>query len=125
MPFVRLRANYRTGPGEWGCSPRTTCSSILSMNPGMCPVTACRSPGPNSCSRFIPASFPTVDPKSPSGAVFDRAQYGRSARCAATVVSTATKYEVFSLRFPVSSLVTKTREAASVARPSKLSLDET
>jgi hypothetical protein len=98
--------------------------AILDTNPGMWFVIAARRPGPNSCSRFIPASLPNVEPTSLSGAEFDRAQYGREALWTATDVSTATKYDVLILRLPDSSVVTKILEAASVARPIKLSLDE-
>lgn len=71
-------------------SPVTRCW-ILKTNDGMCPVTASRSPGPNSCIRFIPASLPTVEPKSPIGAELERNQYGREALCAATEVNTLTR----------------------------------
>lgn len=90
----------------------------------MCPVTASRSPGPNSCTRFIPASLPTVEPKSPIGAELERNQYGREALWAATDVSTPTRYEAFNRRLPVSSRVTRMLDAASVARPIHLSFDE-
>ncbi len=80
--------------------------------------------GANSRHKFIPASFPTVEPKSLNGSDTDRLQYGRDAVSAATEVSARRKYETFSLPFPVPSRVTKTRAAACVARPVKLSLLE-
>jgi hypothetical protein len=73
---------------------------------------------------FIPASFPTVEPKSLNGSPKDRRQYGREAVSAATEVSVLRKYEVFSLTFPESSLVTRMPEAAHMARPIKLPLLE-
>ena len=114
----------RREPAYLGFCGRELGAPMRETNWGMWPVTFCRMPGPNSRKRFIPASFPTVEPKSLSGAAPERARWRREALSAATEVSTRTKYRVFSLRFPDASRVTKILEAASVARSITLSLDE-
>jgi hypothetical protein len=68
-------------------------------------------PGSNSWKTLIPASPPIDEPKSSNVAEVERAQYGREAVWIAAEVSTSRKYEVFSLAFPESSRVKKTREA--------------
>jgi hypothetical protein len=98
--------------------------SIFVTNLGAWLFSICSMLGANSCHRLIPASFPTIEPKSPNGSVIDLLQYGRDAVSAATEVSARRKYETFSRPFPVPSRVTKTRAAACVARPVKLSLFE-
>lgn len=76
--------------GDGGFTLRTIRLSTRKTKLGICPATACRNPGPNSCIRFMPASLPTVEPMSPIGLGFERAQYGREALCAATDVNTLT-----------------------------------
>jgi len=62
-------------------------ASILDTNFGVWLFISCSIPGLNSRHRFIPASLPTVEPKSLNGSPKDRLQYGREAVSAATEVS--------------------------------------
>jgi hypothetical protein len=68
----------------------------------------------------MPASLPTVDPKSLNGSVNERLQYGLEAVSAATAVNVRRMYDVLSLPLPEPSRVTMTRDAAYVARPIRL-----
>lgn len=53
---------------------RSMRSSILDTNLGVWLFISCSIPGLNSCHRFMPASLPTVEPKSPNGSPTDRLQ---------------------------------------------------
>src|ERR1700733_15149371 len=87
-------------------------SSIFEINLGVWLLIKCSMLGPNSCHRFIPASLPTVEPKSLNGCERERLQYGVDAASFATDVSVRRRYAVFNRPLPKSSRRITVRDAA-------------
>ena len=67
--------------------PRPMRSPIRETKPGMWLFKRCSMLGPNSFHKFIPASLPTVEPKSLAASLKCRLQYGVEALSLATPIS--------------------------------------